>query len=103
MGTRSGAVTKPDSVVLDDSVVLFDDLDTVQDFTGGLLHLSKLVHVIPELRLGNNSVRGEDDHSVCFWVRSIIGRGLSAHNLELFHDTGNSHLVIYCNCNKKGK
>ena len=101
MGTRSRVVTKPDTVVLDDSVVLFDDLNAVQDFTGGLLHLSKLVHVIPELRLGNNSVRGEDDRSVCFWVRSIIGRGLSAHNLELFHDTGNSHLVIYCNEKEK--
>ncbi len=101
VGTRSGVVTKPDTVVLNDSGVLLNDFNTVQDFTGGLLHLSKLVHVIPELGLCDNSVRGKDDHSVSLWVRDIVRGSLSAHHLELAHDSGNSHLVVYCGENKE--
>lgn len=94
VSTRSGRISQPDTVVLDDSVVLFDDLYAVQDFTGGLLHLSELVHVIPELGLGNHSVWCEDDHAVSLRVWDIIGGSLSAHNLKLLHNSGDSHSIF---------
>jgi hypothetical protein len=91
VGTRTRRVTKPDTVVLDNSVILFNNLHTVQDFTSGLLHLSELMHVIPELGLGDDRVGGKDDHPVSFWVWDVTGRGLAAHNLKLLHFSTDSH------------
>lgn len=91
VGTRTGGITKPDTVVLDNSVILFNNLHNVQDFTRGLLHLSELMHVIPELGLGDDCVGGKDDHPVSFRVWDISSRGLAAHNLKLLHNSGDSH------------
>jgi hypothetical protein len=49
------------------------------------------MHVIPELRLGNNSVGCEEDHPVSLRVWGIIGGCLAAHNLKLLHYTSDSH------------
>lgn len=89
---RSRRITKPDSVVLDDAVVLLNNLDAVKDLTGSLLHFTELVHVVPEFRLGNHLVWGEDDHSVGLRVWNLIGGSLSAHHLVLTHNSSNSHL-----------
>lgn len=40
------------------------------DLTGGLLHLSELTNEVPETRLGDRLVDGEDPHAV------ELGRGL---------------------------
>ena len=92
VSSRAALVTQPDTIVLDNVGVLLNNFNTVQNFTRCLLHLTELVHVVPELGLGNNSVGGKDDHTVRFWVGVIIGGGLSADHLKLFHDSGDGHL-----------
>ena len=90
--STSRGITKPNTKVLDNICVLLNNFHAVKDLSSGLLHLTELVHVIPELRLGNNSVRSEDDHSVSLGVGMILGGSLSANHLVLLHDTGDSHL-----------
>lgn len=96
VSSRTAVVAQPDTVVLDDIGVLLNNLDTIQDFTCGLLHLTELMHVVPELGLGNHGVRGEDDHAVRFWVGVIIGGSLTADHLKLLHCSGDSHLDYCC-------
>lgn len=92
VSSRSGGITEPNSVILHNSGVLFDNLDAVKNFTGGDLHLTELMHVIPELGLGNHFVRGENNHAISLWVRVLFGGSLSADHLILTHLSGNSHL-----------
>jgi len=94
MGTRTGGITQPDSKILDKASVLLADFDTVKDFTGSLLHLTELVHVVPELGLSNDSVWGKDDHAVGLWVRVFLSGSLSADHLVLFHHSGDSHISV---------
>ena len=68
VGPGAGGVAEPDSVIFDDPGVLLDDLDAVEDFSSGLLHLAELVHVVPELGFVNDGVRRKDDHAVCLGV-----------------------------------
>lgn len=70
------------------------DLDTVEDFTGGFLHLAELVHVVPEFGFGNYGVRGEDDHAVCFRVGVFVSGGFTANHLVLVHLSCHSHLMV---------
>ena len=93
MGTRTGLVTKPDSVILDDTGVLLNDFNTVEDFSSGLLHLTELVHVVPELGFSNNSVGCKDNHAVCLWVRVLISSSLTAYYLVSVHFSTNSHFL----------
>jgi len=86
-----GRVPKPDPVVLHDPRVLLDDLDAVQDLTRRLLHLAELVHVVPELGLGDDRIGREDDHPVRFGIRVVVGRGLPADHLVLLHHAGDRH------------
>lgn len=92
VSSRSGGITEPNSVILHDSGVLFDNLNTVKNFTRGNLHLTELMHVIPELGLGNHFVGGENNHAVCFWIGVFFGGSLAADHLILTHLSGNSHL-----------
>jgi len=48
MRTRPRRITEPNAVVFDDAGVLFGDFDTVEDFSGGLLHFTELMHVVPK-------------------------------------------------------
>lgn len=91
MGTRSRGITNPDAVVFDNSVVLFHNLNDIQDFTSGFLHFTELMHVIPELGLGNHRVGGEDNHPVSLRVRLVFRGGLAANHLVVLHNTGDSH------------
>eukprot|EP00553_Chaetoceros_curvisetus_P014452 CAMPEP_0204644796 /NCGR_PEP_ID=MMETSP0718-20130828/1734_1 /ASSEMBLY_ACC=CAM_ASM_000674 /TAXON_ID=230516 /ORGANISM="Chaetoceros curvisetus" /LENGTH=216 /DNA_ID=CAMNT_0051666467 /DNA_START=84 /DNA_END=734 /DNA_ORIENTATION=+ len=93
MCSGTGRVTKPDSVVLDDTRVLLKDLYTVKDLSGGLLHLTELVHVVPELGLGDDGVGCEDDHTVCLGVGVFISSGFAANNLVLVHLSCDSHFM----------
>jgi hypothetical protein len=94
VGTGTGGVTEPDPVVLNDARVLFDDLDTVEDFTGGFLHLAELVHVVPEFGLGDGGVGCEDDHAVCLGIVVFGGSGFAADYLVLVHLSCNSHFFF---------
>ena len=85
VSTRPGIVTQPDAVVLDDPAVLFHKLNAVHDLTGGLLHFSELVQVVPELGLGNHWVGREHNHSVRFRIRVLFRGGVATHNLVLAH------------------
>mmetsp|Transcript_18687 Transcript_18687/g.38640 ORF Transcript_18687/g.38640 Transcript_18687/m.38640 type:complete len:208 (+) Transcript_18687:127-750(+) len=89
--TRARIISQPDSVILHCSRVLFDQFDTVQDFTSSLLHLTKLVHVIPEFRFGNNGVGGENNHAVCLRVGVVVGSRVATDHLELLHHASDSH------------
>ena len=61
------------------------NLVDIEDLAGGLLHLTHLVHEVPESGLSSDLVASEQLHSV--GRRVLIGgsRGLSAHNLVQFH------------------
>lgn len=91
VSARSRRVSQPNAIVLDRTAVLLHNLYTVKDFTSGLLHLSELMHVIPELGLCDDRVWGKDDHSVSLWVGVLLIGGFSAHHLVLTHDSGDSH------------
>ena len=92
VGTRSTVITQPDAVVLDDPVVLFNKLNAVDNFTSGLLHLTELMHVVPELGLGNHRVGCKDDHAVGFWVGVFGGGSLAANHMILIHKSSDRHL-----------
>jgi len=94
VGSTAAVVAQPNAVILDDARVLLHDLDTVQDFTRSLLHFAELVHVVPELGLGNDRVRCKDDHSVSFRVRVIFRGSLAADHLILTHNSTDSHSCV---------
>jgi len=79
VSTASASVAEPDSEVLDLRGRLVEDLSDIQDLTSGSLSLSEGLHVVPELRLGNNLVTSENLHSedLRAWV---LGSGGSATN-----------------------
>lgn len=64
-------------------------LDHVEDLSRGLLHLTHLVHQVPELGCAGHFVRGEHLHPVHRRVRLLLGGCLAAHHLVLAH---HSHL-----------
>ncbi|GMR45481.1 hypothetical protein PMAYCL1PPCAC_15676, partial [Pristionchus mayeri] len=60
----AGIVLEPDSVVLDGSLVLLEDLSALEDLSVGLLQTTEHGDEVPEARLGDNRVGGEDLHLV---------------------------------------
>ncbi len=82
VGARARVVLDPDAVVLHVASVLLSDLVDVEDLTSGLLHLSHLVHEIPEARLGDDRVGSEDLHAVGRGVGVGLGGSLAADDLE---------------------
>ena len=88
---RAGIVAKPDSEVLHGAGVLLHDLDAVKDLASGLLHLAELAHEVPELGLGGDGVRGEDDHAERLGVGVLFSGGLAANHLVLSHESSGSH------------
>ena len=93
VSATSRVVPEPDPIVFDNARVLFYQLNTVQNFTSCLLHLTKLMHIIPEFRFGNDWVGCEDKHPVRLRIGVVFRRGLAADHLILFHDTRNRHSV----------
>ena len=91
VSSGAGGITQPNSVILDKVSVLLTDLDAVNDFSSGLLHLVELMQIIPELGLGDDCIWGKDDHAVSLRVRVVRGGSLAAHHLILTHDSCNSH------------
>jgi hypothetical protein len=85
VSTAARVVLHPDTEVLDRCAILLGDLIDVEDFAGGLLHLSHLVHEVPESGLGHDFIGSEDLHSVSRRVLFGLGRSLSAHNLVQSH------------------
>lgn len=57
----------------------------VKNLAGGLLHLSDLMHEIPETRLGVDLVGSKDLHAVCRRIRIGIGGSLAADDLVETH------------------
>lgn len=91
VGSRARVVTEPDSVVLDGTGVLLNNLDAVKNLSSGLLHLTELTHEVPELGLGSNRVGSEDNHAVSFGVGVLVSSSLTADNLVLAHFSSSSH------------
>jgi hypothetical protein len=83
----SGIVSDPDAEVLDLSGGLLGDLVDGNNLTGGLLDLLELGQEVPESRLGDNLVGGENSHSVELLLGSSLGRQLSANNLVFVEST----------------
>merc|ERR1740117_451306 len=84
---RVGAalVPKPDAVVLHLRWAAVVELVDGEQLTATLLSLVQLLHEIPETRLSQHNVLGEQAHSVDFWrwvFRSWRG---AAHDLKLLH------------------
>ena len=80
---RSGGVTQPNSVILDDPCVLLFDFNAIHNFTRRLFHFTELMHVIPEFGFGNHRIGGEQEHAVGFWIGMIVGGGLATNHLIL--------------------
>lgn len=91
VGSGTRVITEPDSVVLDSTGVLLNELDAVKNLTGGLLHLTELTHEVPELGLGGNRVGGKDDHAVSLGVGVLLRGSLTADHLVLAHFSSSSH------------
>ena len=70
--TRSGVVSDPDTEGLDLGWLGFSDDVNGNNFTGGLLDLVQLLQEVPVTRLGNNSVRSKDSHTVQLWFWNRI-------------------------------
>lgn len=81
MSARSTVVLHPDAEVLHVVGVLLGDLVDIEDLASGLLHLSHLVHEIPETRLGQHLIGCEDFHAVGWRVLVTLGRSLATHDL----------------------
>lgn len=85
VGTGAGVVLHPDTEVLDVSAVLLGDLVDVEDLASGLLHLSHLMHEVPESGLGHDLIVSENLHSVGRRIFVGLRGGLSAHHLVESH------------------
>lgn len=79
VSSASASVTEPDSEILDLSGGLVEDLSDIEDLSTGSLGLRQRLHVVPELRLGNNLVASEDLHSEDLGAR-VLGGGSSTTN-----------------------
>ena len=83
VGTGSRVVSEPDTKVLDlERPLLVDGVDG-NDLTGGLLHLPELSNEVPEARLGNDGVLGEDPHPVELGSRLLLGGKVTADHHKL--------------------
>ncbi|GMT21344.1 hypothetical protein PFISCL1PPCAC_12641, partial [Pristionchus fissidentatus] len=60
----TGIVLEPDTVVLDGSLVLLEDLLDLKDLSVGLLQTTEHRDEVPETGLGDDGVGGEDLHLV---------------------------------------
>ena len=82
-GTCTGEVTENDSVVVDGTSLLLEDLTGGDDLALDLADLVLSLHVIPELRPGKNGVSLEDSHSVELGVRNLLSSEGSSDDKEL--------------------
>lgn len=71
MCSTARVILQPDTEVLDVGVVGLEYLVNIENFTGGLLHLSHLVHEVPKTRLCHHLVLGKDLHTISW--RVLIG------------------------------
>lgn len=78
-------VLDPEAKVLHVAGVLLRDLIHVQDLAGGLLHLTHLVHEVPEAGLGHDLVGSEQLHAVSGRVRVRSRGSLAANHLVQVH------------------
>lgn len=73
MGAAARVVLHPHTKVLDISAVRLGDFVDVENLAGGLLHLSHLVHEVPEARLSHHFILRKDLHAIS--RRVLIGLG----------------------------
>lgn len=95
VGTGSRVVSDPDTEVLDLGRSLFMNLANRNDFTSSLLNSSELGQKVPESRLGNNSVRSKDSHSVELGLRIDLARELSSDDLIFLQVTAHCMCVSF--------
>ena len=82
-GVGTGQVSEVDAVVLDVVGILLEDLAGGDDLALDLADLVLALHVVPELRPGEDGVTGEHAHSEELGVRVLLcGKG-SAYDVEL--------------------
>ena len=80
----SGGVLEDDSVVLDGSGFLLEDLGNGDDLSLALSDLVLSLHLIPEVGSGEDDVLSEDSDSEAGWFRGGLTRKLSSDNPVLF-------------------
>ena len=71
------------------------------DLSSTLLNLPQLLQEIPETRLGNNLVVGEETHTVEFWSGVRLRRKTAANDYVLMKATW-GWFVSTASCNKEG-
>ena len=79
----TGSITEPDTIILNRSSLLLVDFFAGDDLTVSLLHTTKHTGEVPETRLGDDVVAGEDFHLVQLGVGIPFCGQLAADHNEL--------------------
>ncbi len=85
VSSASASVAQPDSEILNLSGGLLENLSNIEDLTPSSLGLSKRLHVVPELGLGDDGVPGEDLHSEDLGARILRGGSSTTNQLVEVH------------------
>ena len=85
VGAAARVVLDPNAKVLDIAFVLLRNLIHVKNFTSRLLHLTHLVHKVPEARLGLDIVGGKEFHAVSWWIPFLLGLPVGLGCLSTHH------------------
>ena len=80
----TGEVTKHDAIVPDCARLLLEDFASGDDFTLNLANLMLSLHVVPELRPGEDGISLENTHSVELGIGVLLRSEGSSDDKELF-------------------
>jgi len=98
VGSRSGVISQPDSVILHLLWVLLIDTLTGDNLTSGLLELTQLTQKVPKPGLSNDMVGSKDSHPVQRSNRLILCGKLSSYHSKLLQSqmTTSEKVWLYC-------
>ena len=85
VGSASASVAQPNSEILNLGGGLLENLSDIEDLTAGSLGLGERLHVVPELRLGDDRVPCEDLHSEDLGARILRGGSSTTNQLVKVH------------------
>ena len=82
---------------IDSAKLTETNLVNIEDLAGSLLHLTHLVHEVPESGLRHNLITGEELHAVGRRVCITLGRSLAADDLVESHTGGHFDVNLLMN------
>ena len=94
MVSRAGLVAHDDAISLDMGGTLLEDFVDGEDLSVRGLGLELFAEVVPELRLGNHLVAGEQSDGVHLGAGILLGGRLAAHD-EVLPDLSLGQLYLH--------